>query len=753
MPDKVIKEELIAKVRLFGAVKATDREYDYLCPESKPVSRGSIVSVSFGKGNRHRVGVVTHLVRETPRMALKKIESVYDPDISLSEEQLILCEYLQNQIFCTFGEAASAMLPSPVYQKKEKTIRTLSLADGVDPSVVDQKRLKNKEKYHALLAYLALSGPVPEPQCRELFDLDAAAISFLLKKNWITGTSVGVVRDPVSSLALNETPEDLTLNDDQKAAFEKLASLQAKDKPSAALLYGVTGSGKTRVMLALCERVLNAGKTVMFLVPEIALTGQSARLLVQHFQDQVAILHSALTAGQRRDTYAAIRRREKTVVLGTRSAVFAPLSDLGLIVIDEEQDSSYKSDTKLKYHARDIARFRCAHNKAMLLLASATPDIESYYKANAGKYFLVTLKTRTGGAVLPTVRIVDVRPDLRDAPGTLIGRVLRSEIQENLSHGEQSILLMNRRGYRRFVICADCGEVITCPNCSVSMTLHNTTTQKLPCHYCGFATPLPSQCPHCSSTHLMAHGYGIQKLEEELSDLFPQARVLRLDSDTLAQRGTHEEILRDFRDQKADILIGTQMVAKGHNFPEVTLVGVVSADSVLYGSDYRASEHAYSLLTQVVGRAGRSVKPGRAVIQTMNPAHNVFDLAARQDYEDFYEGEIALRKEFIFPPFCSLAQLTLSHESESELLQATRRVTEVFKNAFQGEFSDVKMIIYGPFEASVYRVKRTYRKRFIIKYKNNPRSRALFRHILDVITDPKASKVSVSLDIGPGMIG
>lgn len=744
----------IAKVRLLSTAKATDRIFDYLCPWELPVFRGAVVKIPFGKGNRETFAVVLDVVEEVPAMTLKSILAVMPREIGLSEELIELCDHLREQIFCTFGDAARAIIPSPVYQKKAKTVRFLSLAPGVDPeTALADFRGKNKEKYVSLLQYLALTEEAQDKLCKELFALDSAGISFLEKKGLILSQMQEEKRNPFDSISdLKKESGDISLSPAQQSAFEKLRTLADKDKGAGALLHGITGSGKTQVMLALCDHVLKQGKTVLFLVPEIALTGQSARILFSRYGEKVAVLHSALSEGERRDTYISIGRGEKPIVLGTRSAVFAPVRNLGLILIDEEQDGSYKSDTGLKYHARDVARFRCAKNNALLLLASATPDIESYYKAESGIYTLVSLTERFGTATLPEVRIVDLRPEKRRDPSLMLGQVLREEIRKNLEAGEQTILLMNRRGYRRFVSCMDCGEVIRCPHCSVSMTLHNTARQKLSCHYCGYAEAMPETCPNCGSGHLVAHGFGIQQLEEELARVFPESRILRLDSDTTGGKDSHDEILSKFRNREADILIGTQMVAKGHNFPYVTLVGIVMADSALYLSDYRAPEHTFSLLTQVIGRAGRAEKKGRAVIQTLNPRHNVFSMASEQDYVEFYRGEIALRKEFTFPPFCQIAVFTVACESEREVLLACKELSDKLEKHLSGEFSDVKFIVYGPFEAPVYRVKNIYRKRFIIKYKNNPRSRALLDRLLTEESDPKKGGAKVTLDIGPGLV-
>jgi len=743
----------IAKVRLLSTAKATDRVYDYLCPGTVPVFRGQVVKVPFGKGDRIRHAVVVDVKNEIPSMPLKAIAQVLPQEISLTEELLVLCDYLKEQIFCTFGDAAKAIIPAPVYQKEARTVRCLSLACGVDPeTALSTFRGKNKEVYQSLLSYLALSGSAEEKTCKELFSLPAGTASFLEKKGLLTISEKESFRDPFADLEKESLCEQESLSPEQTEAFERLKRQLEEKGASAALLHGITGSGKTRVILALCDHVLKQGKTVLFLVPEIALTGQSAKLLFSRYGEKVAIWHSALSEGERRDTYISVKNGEKPIVLGTRSAVFAPLSRLGLVVLDEEQDQSYKSDTQLKFHARDVARFRCVKNEAMLLLASATPDVESYYKAKTGKYALIELKERYGNATLPSVKIVDLRPELRKNPSLLLGKELREEIRSNLESGEQTILLMNRRGYRRFVSCMKCGHVLRCPNCSVSLTLHKAGGNRLSCHYCGYAIPLPKACPECAHEPLTPHGYGIQQLEEELEEVFPDARILRMDSDTLSGKVSHDTILSQFRKKEADILIGTQMVAKGHNFPDVTLVGIVMADTSLYLSDYRAAEHTFSLLTQVIGRAGRAEKKGRAIIQTLNPRHNVFSLASEQDYTAFYEGEIALRRAFLFPPFCQLTVFTLSGEKESEVLRETAQFRKKLEQALKHDFSDVKLIVYGPFDAPIYRLKNIYRKRFIIKYKNNPRTRALFEHLLVRESRNADDGRKITLDIGPALI-
>ena len=746
-----MEEKTVLSLRLLRSARATDRVYDYLVPDSLSPKPGDLVKIPFGKGDREAYGIALTLERKVPQRELKTVLDVFPPEYSLGEEQLALCDHLREQIFCTFGDAARAMLPANVYQKEAKSVRCVRLARADFAESLSSFSGKNREKYLAFLRFLQGVEAAEAAECEKMFSLSAQNLRLLEGKGLVEFCRKEASRN--SFEALEKLPvRPVALSPEQEEAFGTLLSLARCGEPRGALLYGVTGSGKTSVMLALIEAVLETGKTVVFLVPEIALTSQTARLLVSRYGKEVAILHSALSDGERRDAYLAIGKGEKKIVLGTRSAVFAPLKNIGLILMDEEQDSSYKSDTALKYHARDVARFRAAYHKALLVLASATPDIGTYYKAECGKFTLVKLKNRYGSATLPEAEIADIRRDLREDPSRLIGKRLADEIGKNLTRGEQSILLMNRRGYRKFVSCMRCGTAVRCPNCSVTMTVHGSRAPRLSCHYCGHSSPLPDACPVCGSPHMAQHGYGIQRLEEELTLRFPGARLLRMDSDTVTGKGKLDDILLRFQKGEADILIGTQMVAKGHNFPDVTLVGIVFADTSLYSGDYRAFEQTYSLLTQVIGRAGRAEKPGRALIQTLNPQHQVFSLAARQDYEEFYRGEIAMRRSFLFPPFCELGVFTLADEEEAKLLRRSKAFADELAGALRGDFSDLKLVVYGPFDATVYKIKNIYRKRFIIKYKNNRRTRELFDRLLLDQTDLKDRTASLTFDLNPGLI-
>lgn len=550
-------------------------------------------------------------------------------------------------------------------------------------------------------------------------------------------------------------PTSINLNEEQAQAFDTLRSLCDLDEPRAALLYGVTGSGKTSVILKTIDHVLEGGKGVIVLLPEISLTPQTLEIFCSRYGDRVAIIHSGLSEGERLDTYKRIKRGGADVVIGTRSAVFAPVQNLGLIVIDEEQEHTYKSDKNPKYHARDIARFRCAHHNALMLLASATPSFESFYKAEQGIYTLIRLNHRYGSAKLPKVSVVDMRKASGGSASPL-GDLLCEKLVQTKAEGNQAILFINRRGYNNFFSCRSCGNAITCPTCSVSMTYHtfgNSYDQgELRCHWCGKRIPTPTICPECGSVHLARMGYGTQRIEQELGELLPTAKILRMDTDTTSTKNAYEELLGTFRSRNADILLGTQMVTKGHDFPAVTLVGVLLADSSLYLDDYRAAERTFSMLTQVIGRAGRADKEGEAIIQTSNPEHECIRLACSQDYDTFYKNEIRLRRHLKFPPFCDIALMTLTSADEKELARASTLLSQKFNEAVTGEYKDLPIVAFGPFEAPVYKVENKYRMRMVIKCRLNKRSRSMFSALLKDFSKSEAKNISLSIDFNPSTL-
>lgn len=540
--------------------------------------------------------------------------------------------------------------------------------------------------------------------------------------------------------------EELSLSGEQQAAFEGISALMEDGEPHAALLYGVTGSGKTQVYMKLIQRVLSEGKTAMLLVPEIALTPQTVARFEKQFGGVCAVIHSGLSSARRLQEFERVRQGAARIVIGTRSAVFSPLSDIGMIILDEEGESSYKSDASPRYHAREIAKLRCVRHKAVLVLGSATPSIDSYYRAKRGDYTLFSLRERYAEAELPQVYLVDMREEQRKRNFSPLSGLLQQQLALNFAHGEQSILLINRRGYQSYATCMQCGEVRSCPHCSVAMTYHKANGS-LMCHYCGHIEPYSGKCPACGGDYLRLSGAGTQKLEDELKLILPQARLLRMDTDTTSSRQAYETHFAGFARGEYDILLGTQMIAKGLDFPNVTLVGVVSADNGLYTGDYRSAERVFSLITQVVGRSGRSGKTGRAYIQTMDPEHPVLCLAASQNFEQFYEDEIQARKALGYPPFLEMVTFGFSGKDEGGTLRAAERAAEILREtALAAEGIALKVMGIAP--AAIYRVSQKYRYRLIVKCRLNRRMKAVIAEVLRQSgRDPLCRGVAIYADV------
>ncbi len=714
-----------------------------------------------------------------PTAAFSKMEEIYLPtgkktSDNISAHALFVLEYIEKRGEVSLGTLKSKYGPASEMSLKEllgtKSVRrdfaVKQLSEKFEEhyslcvppekakaiaSGADALRLRS-QKHADILEYLANAGTVEKVKLLDGCSATKAQLNALCDKGLVQCEKISLDR----SLPLvfpKRDIEQLVLNDEQSEAFDKICALCDTGKPHGILLHGVTGSGKTSVMLRTIDHVLEGGKGVIVLLPEIALTPQSLEIFCSRYGDRVAVIHSGLTLGERIDTYRRIKSGAADVVIGTRSAVFAPLPSLGIIIIDEEQEHTYKSDISPKYHTRDVARYRAAHHGCVMLLASATPSFESYKKALDGKYTLIELKNRYGGAKLPEAIIADMRPEAKLGNTSPLGKELCERLIHSTQNGNQSILFINRRGYNNFICCRDCGEALLCPNCSVSMTYHTNSPSfdggYLACHWCGKRLPLPESCPSCHGSHLARMGYGTQRVEEELGIILPSARVLRMDTDSTSQKNSHETLLGKFRRHEADILLGTQMVTKGHDFPNVTLVGVLLADASLYLDDYRAAERTFAMLTQVIGRAGRADKNGIAVIQTNNPDNECIRLAAKQDFRTFYESEIKLRKLLVFPPFCDIALLTLTSNDENELLKASAKLSEKLRCRMEEEYSDIPLIAYGPFEAPVYKVENKYRMRMVLKCKNNKRTRAMLSELLSYFDSSGANGLFLSVDINP----
>ena len=629
---------------------------------------------------------------------------------------------------------------------KTEQVAALAIPPEEAMALVTPKRRSAPLRY-AVVELLSAIGSASSKELCYFTGASGATLRSLAKSGILTLERQEVLRRVDTGAPFEAAP--IVLNEDQQAAFEGLNALCASGAPAAALLYGVTGSGKTQVYLRLIQETLARGRTALVLVPEIALTPQLLRIFSSYFGDEVAVLHSSLRAGERCDEWKRIRGGQARVVLGTRSAVFAPLEHLGLLILDEEQEGSYKSENVPRYHAREVAKFRCARHGALLLLGSATPSVETMYLARQGTYHLFSLRRRYNARALPQVLIADMKGELREGNGSSISRVLREELEHNLAAGEQSILFLNRRGANRMVSCGECGEVPTCPRCSVYLTYHSANG-RLMCHHCGHSERLPNACPHCGGAfHFI--GVGTQKVEEELRELFPHTEILRMDTDTVSATNTHEKLLSRFEERNVPILVGTQMVAKGLDFENVTLVGVIAADQGLYLDDYRAGERTFSLLTQVVGRAGRGEKRGRAVIQTYTPENDVILQAAAQDYDRFYEQEISLRALRGVPPFHDLFVVTASGAEEAGVLRACvklRRGMEAWLR--RPEYAQPEAKLLGPAPAAVAKVNNRYRYRLTLSCRNTRPIREMISSLLRAAqTDKENRGISVFADCNP----
>ena len=747
MPDVTI-----AKIAVSGIPFRLDRPFDYAIPldMKEKVQPGVRVEVPFTRANRRTEGIVLALAPIGAYEKLKPISEVLDETPILTQAQIKLALWMHERFFCTVYEAVKAMLPAGLWFKNGKrrvsdkyvTMAALAVPAEEAAEAAEQKRRRAPQQSE-LLRTLCAIGRAALPDLREFTGASLQSVRALRDAGLISLEDMPVYRRP-------EAPEGERqplpkLNSEQTKAFKGILKLAGGKKASGALLFGVTGSGKTTIYIRLIAEMRRRGKTAILLVPEIALTPQMLRTFSSHFGDDIAVLHSSLSAGERLDEWRRIKNGEAGVVIGTRSAIFAPAEDLGIIIIDEEQEDSYKSENAPRYHARDVAKFRCAQDNALLLLGSATPDVESRWRAEQGSYAYFTLSRRFNEQSMPSVEIVDMKRELRRGNGSSISERLRSEISENLERGEQSILFLNRRGANKLITCVDCGFTYSCPNCSVSLTYHSFS-RRLMCHHCGYTQRLDEHCPECGGT-LKYVGTGTQKLEEELHELFPDTPVLRMDTDTVAPAGGHDVLLERFQTERIPIMVGTQMVTKGLNFENVTLVGVISADQSLYAGDYRATERTFSLITQVVGRYGRFEKPGRAVIQTFTPENETIRQAARQDYESFYRAEIELRRLQALPPFTELLCITMSGREESLVLGCAAKARDELLDATRSE-SGVRVL--GPAPLSVLRVNNNYRYRVTLCA---PPGRGLRRFVADIVarysSDKQFRGVSVYADTNP----
>ena len=731
-----------------------DKLYTYaVMPDQQDAVRlGSMVLVPFGRGSRARMGVVLACDEEPESSKLKFLFDVAPASACLTPELLRLVHFLKERTFCTYYEAVKAVIPYGAQYKPAVA------ADGVTP-VLQKQLTRHTENSYKLagtlpakpkptakqLAAVALLGGGERTQTElEEKGISRAVLDNLCAKGVLECSKVNKSIDLYSSIPLKNEPIRLTA--EQQAAYEALLPHLEDAAPHGALLYGVTGSGKTLVFLKLIERCLQLGKRALVLVPEISLTPQMILRLKSRFGKRVAVQHSALNHTERLLQWQMIQDGGADIVVGTRSAIFSPLENIGLIIIDEEQEHTYRSESAPRYSAHEVARQRAAENGALLLLASATPSTESYFAAQHGRTQLVRLTQRYGGNPLPHVEIVDMRAELASGNPREISLALEDAIRRNLDAGKQTILLLNRRGYQTIAQCEDCREVLKCQRCSVPMVYHKSA-HKLLCHYCGSQMdPPPQKCPTCGGK-LQYRGFGTQKAEEELAKLFPEARILRMDQDSTAAKDAHEKLLAKFARHEYDIMVGTQMVAKGLDFEDVTLVGVLGIDSLLFAQGFRAYETVFSLVTQVVGRSGRAKDPGFAIIQTTDPNNPVLNLAAAQDYDAFFEQEIAYRKLGLYPPFCGLCVVGFAGPKEIEVARAAARFAALLGQQAAKQ-PNLPLRVLGPTPGSIEKINDSYRYKLTVKCRNDRRFRDLIRETLTLYEQEKLpGKATVVVDL------
>lgn len=734
---------LIATVAVENTFFSGASDYDYYIPDNlkDDITLGSLVRVPFGRGNVVRKGIVVSIY-SAMNSELKEIIGVDKKQQPLSKEMVELSLWMKERYFCTTYDCLKQMLPKGLGKIGDKNTKMVRLCENEAPV----KKLTPKQQ--TVLNLLYDVGAAQLNEICEFCSVGKSVVDNLVKYGVCEYYEKEIYRNPYSNITSDSKKEEIILSNAQQKAFDAYNAM-LHSKGGTGLLFGVTGSGKTQVYLRLIDEAVAMDKDVIVLVPEISLTPQMLSIFHKRYGKQVAVFHSGLSLGERNDEYKRAFRGDAKIVIGTRSAVFAPLQNIGLIIMDEEQEHTYKSERTPRYQTREIAKFRSKYNNALFLMTSATPSVESYSAALSGKYTLCEMTERYGDSKLPKVITVDMKQEIKNGNKSPISETLREMIKDNLERKKQTILLINRRGYNTFIACNSCGHVITCPNCSISLTYHSYNNL-LMCHYCGFAKPLDNICPECGQNSIRYSGYGTQRIEDELLRLFPEARVLRMDADTTSKKFSHQKLFDSFSNGEYDILIGTQMVAKGLDFPNVTLVGVVNADNSLYDENYTAQEKSFDLITQVVGRSGRRNENGYAVIQTINPYNEVIKYASKQDYHSFYENEIALRKLLTYPPFCDIYSVSFISEDENNAALCAKAFFEFLVKLNKEEYSSEKIIVLGPSTAKISKLNNEYRYRLAVKCKNSKIVRKMLNDILNRLSKIKEySGVSVSVDLNP----
>ena len=735
---------MVAEIIISSSVKTLNRIFDYEIPDNLNIEIGSRVFVPFGNKKVPEEGIVVG-IKEKSEYKIKKILNVQNEKIDV--QNIELAKWMAKRYICNLSDCLKLMLAPGTTAKntetrvKEKTINLITLAKDSEEIEEDIENGKIKsEKQKNVLEFL-INNENATMQDIEIFtDCSRSIVNTLIKNGYLEVQEQKVERNPFLHKVENKTT-DLKLTEEQQKALDSI-----KDDGEY-LLFGVTGSGKTEIYLQLIEKKLKDNKSSIMLVPEISLTPQTVDRFIARFgEDKIAVLHSKLSIGERFDQWNKIKDGRAKIIIGARSAIFAPVKDLGLIIIDEEHDESYKSEMSPRYDAKEIAEYIAKTNKIPLILGSATPDLKSYYKAQNGEITLLTLTKRANNSSLPVVEIVDLREELANGNKSMLSRKLQEEIHKNLLMNKQTILFLNRRGFSTFIMCRDCGYTVKCKRCDITMTYHKNEN-KLKCHYCGYEENVVKECPECHSKNIRYFGAGTQKLEDEVHNIFPDATTIRMDVDTVSKKNSHEEILNKFRNENINILIGTQMVVKGHHFPNVTLVGVIAADSSLNLGDFRANEKTFQTLTQVAGRAGRGEYEGKVIVQTYNPDNYAIEYSKMQDYNLFYNTEIELRKQLKYPPFCDIILIDMSAKNLAELKKVAKELHSYLKNRVINE--RFGLLLYSPVPSPVEKIKDRYRWRMIIKCKYDDRVNSLLIDAFTEFINMKTKTARVNIELNP----
>lgn len=744
---------MIAEIIMNSNVKNLDRIFDYNIPfdMTNKVKIGSRVLVKFGNIKELKEGFVVN-IKEKSEFKVKDIEKVEERDF-IDEPKINLAKWMARQYFCNISDCIKLMLPpgtgmdSIDKRAKEKKLRFIKIAKTGNEIKLDiqNKKIKSEKQIRAL-EFIINNNEISTKDLEDLADVSSAILKTLEKNGYIKFYEQSVERNPFMHKVI-QSNQKLNLTKEQEQAFKSVENAIDDYMNSEFLLFGVTGSGKTEVYLQLIEKVLAGGKTSIMLVPEISLTPQTVDRFIARFgQEKIAVLHSKLSIGERYDQWYKIKNGQAKIVIGARSAIFAPINDLGLIIIDEEHDDSYKSEMTPRYDAKDVSRYLAKEYSIPIVYGSATPDMNTFYKAALGDIELLELTKRANNASLPSINIVDMRQELANGNRSSISMKLYENIKQNLHDKKQTILFLNRRGYSTFIMCRDCGYVAKCKNCNIALTYHSKEN-KLKCHYCGYETVPVKYCPECKSKNIKYSGSGTQKLEEEINNIFPDAKTIRMDVDTVSKKNSHEEILNKFRNENIDILIGTQMVVKGHHFPNVTLVGVIFADGSLNIDDYRANERTFQILTQVAGRAGREKDKGNVIIQTYNPDNLSIEYSKKQDYKLFYNTEIIIRKQLKYPPFCDIILIGFSSENEKNVIEAAKCIYISLKEKIIKD--KLKIILYKPVPAPIDKIKNKFRWRLIVKCKFDEEIINSLNDSIIELKNKKIKNVKTIIDVNP----